>query len=147
MKPVWEVRNDLAKRTVYTKISGILSEADISAWAQEYTEKGTAPYKGRRHMVIADMRGMRPLPVPVAEKLGAAIGHARQNGVVFCAHISDDTVQRLQAARVARQHSPTDDVTIDCASLDEAHKVCDEVRGKLDDPSIVTSARKFASPR
>lgn len=147
MKPTWEVKNDLAKRTVYTKISGILGESDIAAWATEYAEKATAPYKGRRHMVIADMRGMRPLSVALATKLGEAIGHARKNGVVFCAHISDDTVQRLQAARVARQNSPDDDVTIDCATLDEAYKVCDEVRSKLDDPSIVTSARKFAAVR
>jgi hypothetical protein len=146
MKPHWEVSNDIAKRTIYTRISGILSEEDVRAWAAAYREK-TAAFKGRRHMCIADMRGMRPLSVAIANLLGAEIGWARKNGVVLCAHISDDTVQRLQAARVARQNSAHDDATIDCATLEEARRVCEEVRAKLDDPSVSTSARAFAHAR
>ena len=42
--------------------------------------------------------------VRVSKLLRELSDHARRNGVVLCAHISDDTVQRLQAARVGRQN-------------------------------------------
>jgi hypothetical protein len=144
MKAKWETRADLTKRTSFTRITGVLDEADVRAWAKQYRERCTAPHRGRRHMVIADMRGMRALSVKVAEIMGQEIGHARRNGVVLCAHISDDTVQRLQAGRVARQNSVQDDVTVDCATLTEAERVCDDVRAQLDDASIVHTARAFA---
>lgn len=132
------------KRTSYTRITGVLDEADVRAWAKEYRERSTALYRGRRHMVIADMRGMRALSVKVAEIMGQEIGHARRHGVVLCAHISDDTVQRLQAARLARQNAAQDDLTVDCATLEEAERVCDDVRAQLDHPSIEHTARSFA---
>jgi hypothetical protein len=46
-------------------------------------------------------------------------------------HLSDDSVARLQAARLARQASPYDDSTFDVVSLDEAEKVLTELRLKL----------------
>ena len=77
----------------------------------------------------------------MAKVLGEEIFHARRNGVVLCVHISDDTVQRLQALRVARQNSVTDDDTVDVSSAEEAVRVCDEYRGRLDDPRYAGSIR------
>jgi hypothetical protein len=92
-------------------------------------------------MVVADMRGMKPLHPPVAKLLGEAIGYGRKNGAVLCVHISDHTVQRLQASRVARENSPTDDITVDVSSLEEAERVLDEARSRLDDGRYAHSIR------
>lgn len=96
---------------------------------------------GAKHMVIADMRGMKPLHPPVAKLLGEAIGYGRRNGAVLCAHVSDHTVQRLQAARVARENSPTDDVTVDVSSVSEAERVVAEARSRLEDGRYGQSVR------
>jgi len=37
-------------------------------------------------------------------------------------------VKKLQAARLAREHSPDDDVTVNVVSLEEANKVLEEAR-------------------
>jgi hypothetical protein len=92
-------------------------------------------------MVIADMRGMKPMDPTVANMLGAEIHYARRHGVVLCAHVSDHTVQRLQARNIARQNSPSDDVTVDVASAEEAMKVLDEARSRLDDEPSATTIR------
>src|SRR5690242_651644 len=114
MKGRFEIRDDRAKRTVYLKMTGIFMEEEMVAWCTEY-RRITESYRDRAHLVLADMRGMKAAHPDVAKLMGAEIGHARQHGAVRCAHVSDDTVQRLQVARVARQHSPGDDVTVDVA--------------------------------
>jgi hypothetical protein len=91
-------------------------------------------------MVVADMRGMKTLH-PSAELMGAEIGYARRHGAVLCAHISDNTVQGLQAARVARQNSTTDDVTVDVDSPEEAERVVRAYAKYLDDPRFIGSIR------
>jgi hypothetical protein len=73
--------------------------------------------------------------------LGYEIGYAREHGVVLCAHLSDDTVQRLQARRVARHSSPADNVTVDVSSIQEARRVVDEAKGRVDDASSARSIR------
>jgi len=78
---------------------------------------------------------------PAAKLLGDAIGYGRRNGCVLCAHISDHTVQRLQAARVARENSATDDITVDVSSVDEAERVVSEARSRLDDGRYGQSVR------
>jgi hypothetical protein len=105
MKAEVEIRVEKAKNTVYCRMSGVFGEPEMVAWATEY-RRATESFRGRPHLVLADMRGMRATHPDVAAILGAAIGHARQNGCVRCAHLSDDTVQRIQAARVARMASP-----------------------------------------
>jgi len=69
--------------------------------------------------------------------------------VVICAHISDHTVQRLQLARVTRENSTSDDITVDVDSLEEAHRVLSEARVRLDDPrySAAPSIRNAISVR
>src|SRR4051794_6047969 len=85
----FEVQTDLEKRTVYTRLTGLLSEEDVRAWTVAY-RRDTDRFQGRKHMVIADMRGMKALHPDVAAIMGAEIGYARRHGVVLCAHISDD---------------------------------------------------------
>ncbi|HEX3772297.1 MAG TPA: hypothetical protein VHV30_15580 [Polyangiaceae bacterium] len=142
MKADFEVRNDVAKRTIFTRMTGVFDAAEMTAWAKKY-RLATDSYGGRTHLVIADMRGMKTARPKVAEILGAAIGHARAHGVALCAHLSDDTVQRLQVARVARSNSPHDDVTVDVSSLEEAHRVCDEVRDRLNPSGVQASVRSL----
>ena len=140
----FEVRVDLAKRTLFTRMSGLFSETDMIAWAEAYRRDGTDRFKGRPHMVLADMRGMKTVHPSIAAILGAEIGHARQNGVVLCAHLSDDTVQRLQAKRVARMNVEGDDVTVDVSSVEEAHRVIDEARDRLEAPSYAGASIRAA---
>src|SRR5262245_9938524 len=130
MKGSFEIRDDRAKRTIYTKMSGIFTHEEMRAWCAEY-RKATDSYRERPHLVLADMRGMKATHPDVAALLGAEIGYARSHGCVRCAHVSDDTVQRLQAARVARQHSPGDDVTVEVGSSEEAESVLEEARREL----------------
>jgi hypothetical protein len=139
-KAEFEVVVDLANRTLSTRMTGLFSEADMVAWAKEYRE-GTYKFQDRKHMVIADMRGMKTVHPSIANIMGAEIGYAREHGVVLCAHLSDDTVQRLQARRVARQNSPGDNVTVDVTSLPEARKVIDEARERIDDNSSARTIR------
>ena len=117
-------------RTVYVRMQGIFDVPDMERFAAEY-RRVTDERDGADHIVLADMRGMKPASPDAAKVFGEAIGYARARGVVRCAHLSDSTVQRLQARRVAREHSPGDDVTVDVVSESEAAKVCDEARANL----------------
>jgi len=139
-KAEFEVVLDLANRTLFTRMTGLFSEADMQAWAKQYHE-ATDKFQGRRHMVIADMRGMKTVHPSIAKIMGDEISYARDNGVVLCAHLSDDTVQRLQARRVARQNSQFDNVTVDVNSIHEARKVVEEAKDRIDVNSSSRSIR------
>lgn len=141
MGPDYDIKNELGRRVVRARMSGMFDEKGMRAWCADYRERATKPYKGKRHMVIADMRGMKTVHPSIAALMGEEIGHARMNGVVLCAHISDDTVQRLQAARIARQNSASDDATIDVASLEEAERVIENYQRFLDDQRFTGSIR------
>jgi hypothetical protein len=141
-KAEFQVLVDLPKRTLFTRMTGLFSESDMLAWAKEY-HVGTDRFQGRKHMVIADMRGMKAVHPTIASIMGAAIAYAREHGVVLCAHLSDDTVQRLQARRVARLNSPDDNVTVDVSSIEEARRVVDEAWDRIDDS---TSKRTIRLP-
>lgn len=135
MRARFEVTCDLDRRLLFCRMSGLFGEDDMRAWAARYRET-TDRFEGGKHAVVADMRGMKTMHPSVARLMGEEIAHARRNGVVLCAHISDDTVQRLQAARIARQSSPADDVTIDVDSLEEAYRVVDASAKYLLDPNL-----------
>lgn len=127
---MWEVKNHPLKRTIYIRMSGFMREAEMREWAEAY-KAATDAYGGGKHLVLADMRGLKPSEPAVAEIMGRAIGYARARGVVCCAHISDSTIARLQAARLARDNAPGDDVTVDVISLEEAELVLEEARAEL----------------
>ena len=143
----YDVRNDFTARTVHVRASGLFSEADCDGFYRLYSQR--VSYRGRRHMVLADLRGMKPMPPKLAEYFGGLIAATRREGVVICAHISDHTVQRLQLARVTRENSTSDDITVDVDSLEEAHRVLSEARVRLDDPrySAAPSIRNAISVR
>ena len=139
-KAEFEVVLNLASRTLCTRMTGLFSETDMMAWARQYHD-ATDRFLGRKHMVIADMRGMKTVHPSIANIMGVEIGYARDHGVVLCAHLSDDTVQRLQARRVARQNSPMDNVTVDVTTIEEARKVVEEAKDRIDDNSSAKSIR------
>jgi len=130
MSASFTVRNNAAERTIYVRMTGAFDETAMQAFATDY-KRATDEYRGGAHLVLADMRGMKPTSPDAATVLGEAIGYARGRGVACCAHLSDSTIQRLQARRVARSSSPGDDVTIDVASEDEAKRVLAEQREDL----------------
>jgi len=124
------VRNDQEKRTIHVLMKGTFDAEVMRAFSDEYL-RATDEYRGKAHLVFADMRGMKPASPEAAAVLGSAIGQARKRGVRCCAHLSDSTIQRLQARRVARENSPGDDVTVDVVSEAEATKVLAEKRELL----------------
>ena len=130
MKGQYEMTNDARQRTIRIAMRGKFDAKTMRAWADEY-RKITDSYFGQPHLVLADMRGLTPNLPEVGHILGEAIGYARSRGVALCVHLSDDTVQRLQVARMARQAAPNDDRTIDVSSLEEAEKVLVERRRVL----------------
>jgi len=69
----------------------------------------------------------------------------RANTVWCCAHTLDNTVQKLQAARVARQNSATDDVPVDVDSPEEAERVVRAYAKYLDDVRVSGSIRDALS--
>ena len=141
MKPDFEINVDMLKRVVYLRMRGVFDELTMREWCRLYRSRGTDRFKGKNHMVVADMRGMKTLHPSIAALMGEEIGYARRNGVVLCAHVSDDTVQRLQAARIARQNSPGDDITIDVDSPEEAERVVASYGRFIDDPRYEHSLR------
>jgi hypothetical protein len=102
----------------------------MNGFVAEY-RRVSKEYAGGKHLVLADMRGTAPIAPEIAEVLGEAIAWSRHNGVVRCAHLSDDTVQRLQAARLGRMSSPHDDLTVDVVSVEEGERVLAEARVAL----------------
>jgi len=83
-------------------------------------------YKGKPHMLIADMRGMAPLPPELAEKMMEAIAYGREHGVVFCVHLSDTGIVRLQSRRLAAEADPRGHGTmVEVDSLEEAWRQID----------------------
>ena len=141
-KAEFEILVDMANRTVFTRMTGLFTEGEMNTWARQYHE-ATDRFQDRKHMVIADMRGMKTVHPSIAGIMGHAIGYAREHGVVLCAHLSDDTVQRLQARRLARQNSPDDNITVDENSIQEARKVIEEARSRIDER---TSNRSIRAP-
>lgn len=131
VRGTFKVTNDTAARTIRIRMMGEFDLDTMRQFGQAYRHSGEE-YAGLEHLILADMRGTAPMRPEVAQLLGSTIGYSRQIGVVCCTHISDDTIVRLQAARVARQSSPYSDVTIDVVSLEEAEAVLREARAYLE---------------
>jgi hypothetical protein len=117
-KASFNVRNNPAESTIVVRMTGRFDIGTMRAFCDEF-KAVTETYGGGAHYVLADMRGMLPTQPEVGLMLGSAIGFARARGLRCCAHLSDDTVQRLQVARLARQHSIGDDVTAEINSIEE----------------------------
>src|SRR5690349_9364882 len=105
LAPTVEIIVDSSRRLIRVRMSGVMTANAMKGFCSEYAE-ATNQFSGEPHVVLADMRGMRTLPPELAEMFQATIGAARARGVVLCAHVSDQTVTRLQAGRLARQATP-----------------------------------------
>jgi hypothetical protein len=127
MEGGYSIRNVAYERTIYIRMTGRFDFGLMQAFAAEYRQ-ATDSYQGGDHLVLADMRGLAPLLPEVGHVFGAAVGYARAHGVVCCAHISDDATQKWQAARLARQDKPANDVTMNFASMDEALGALETIR-------------------
>jgi hypothetical protein len=123
----YSVRNETAERTLYLRMEGFFEESEMRDFVRLFVEASQS-YKGQPHLVLADMRGLQISGLEVAKVLGDGIGKARQLGVTCCAHVTSSTVVKMQMARLAREHSQGDDVTVNVSSLEEAHKVLAEAR-------------------
>jgi hypothetical protein len=140
VKPEISAKRSATGRIVECHMTGLFSETEMMAAADELRRQ-TDAMEGRRYIVVADMRGMKTVHPAIARHMGEAIRYQRERGCVLCVHVSDDTVQRLQARRVAREYSPTDDVTIEADSIEEARKLAKSYEPYLDDPRFSTSIR------
>jgi|HubBroStandDraft_4_1064222.scaffolds.fasta_scaffold547386_1 hypothetical protein len=128
-----EMKNDRASRTVRVRMSGAVSLEEMVA-ADKTLRAMSDEYRGALHVVLADMRGFRPLAPEVAEVMGAGIAYTRRRGVVHCAHLSDSSIVRLQAARLVREAVVGDPAITEVVSLEEAERVLEEVLSKLPPP-------------
>lgn len=145
MQPKTSIEVNVAKRIVHITMSGIYDQ-DAMVGAVDKMKAATQSFHGQAHIYLADMRGMKTAHPSVAALLGGGIAWTRANGVGMCAHVSDDTVQRLQALRVARQATPGDDVTVDCNSLDEALRVVKEASERLTNRMPIDAASFLERP-
>ena len=125
-----EVKNDSDKRTIYVRITGTPSTHEMRHWALD-DKLATDSYRGRPHLIVADMRGLGGLGPEAAAVLGQAIDYGRKRGVRRCAHLSDSSIVRLQTRRLAREASRHDQITIDVISVGEAERVMEEDRQHL----------------
>jgi hypothetical protein len=123
----YSVKNEPSERTIYLRMEGFFEEAEMKEFVRLLHE-ATGSYGGQPHLVLADMRGMQISSLDVSKILGDAIGEGRQRGVTCCAHLTSSTVLKMQMARLAREHSHGDDVTVNVGTLEEAQKVLAEAR-------------------
>lgn len=131
MKPRFEILPAVGERTIRVRMSGDFDLATMKRFLEEY-KRESQPLVGSPHLILADLRGLHPNSPEVADVFGEVIRYSRATGVVCCAHLSDDSVTQLQAARLGRKGSPESDVTVDVASREEGERLLDEVRARLD---------------
>jgi hypothetical protein len=125
-------------------MTGEFDAQTMTRFAKDYRAV-SEKYAGQAHFILADMRGTAPIAPSVANIFGEVIAWSRSHGVVCCVHCSDDTVQRLQAARLGRMSSPHDDLTVDVVSLEEGERVLAEARAELEPPSSGAANRSLGS--
>jgi len=132
----YSVRNEPSERTIHVRMAGFFEESEMKDFIRLYLEVSTS-YGGKPHLVLADMRELQISSLDVSKLLGEFIGQARKQGVTCCAHLTSATVVKMQMARLAREHSQGEDVTVHVSSIEEANKVLAEARlwMGLDSPS------------
>ncbi len=122
---MYKFTNRPAQRTIVIQMSGFIDRDEMQAWHDEYMPI-IASYQDKPHLILADMRGLKPCPPDAAAIMMQAIAHNRAHGAICCAHLSDQTITRLQARRLAREVTPDDTVTVDVASIEEAEALLAE---------------------
>jgi hypothetical protein len=119
---MYEVRNDLKRRTMYVRLSGFVQVDEMQQFRDKMLQM-KLEFGGSDFVCLADMRGLKPMSPESAQIFGDLLAVGRGQGVKLCAHLSDSTLAQMQTDRLARQVSPEDDVTVRCESLEEAERV------------------------
>lgn len=140
---MFEVTNDVNRRTITIRLSGFIRPNEMKECAVVY-RAATDVYGGGRHLVMADMRGLKALEPESAAIFGEVVAYGRQKGCAMCAHVSDSTIARLQTARVASEVSPDDDITVNCVSYEEAQRQLTDARTRMFQFSAPVSAAQAA---
>lgn len=127
---MYSVKNQPNRRTIVFRLSGIVEDAEMRAFASE-AHAATDSYKGAPHVVLADMRGLKTCSTSAAAILKEVIAHGRAHGVVQCVHVTDESVTKMQLGRIARQVSANDAITVDAATVEDGERVLAEKRFEL----------------
>jgi hypothetical protein len=127
---MYEVTINRGRRLITFRASGTLSLPEMKTIYDE-SKWSTDVFKGEPHIVLADMRGLPPLTEDKSKVFADIIRYGREHGVICCVHLSDSSIARLQHARLAREASPYDDITVNVVSIEEADRVIQEKQSKL----------------
>jgi hypothetical protein len=127
---MFELTINRARRLVVFRAQGTISVEELKQVRQEAI-RATDAFRGEPHIVLADMRGMATMSPEATQVFADIIRYGREHGVVRCAHLSDSSIARLQAQRLAREASTYDDITVNVISLEEAERMIDEFQPKL----------------
>jgi hypothetical protein len=127
---MFEVTISRGRSTIIFRVSGTITMDELKKMLDEATW-ATDGFKGEPHIVLADLRGMAPLSQQAGAMMGEFIKYGRTHGTICCVHLSDSSISRLQAARLAREASPYDDITINVVSIEEADRVVQEKQAEL----------------
>jgi hypothetical protein len=125
-----KVSLDRIRRTVAYRATGTLKNDELKVVLQE-AKWVTDQLVGGEHIVLADLRGMAPLGQEAQALFGEVIRYGRERGTALCIHLSDSSIAKLQANRLAREVSPQDTITTNVVSLDEAERMIEERYPKL----------------
>ena len=118
---MYEVTINRGRRLIIFRAKGTLT-VDEAKKIYEEAVWSTDGFRGAPHLVLADLRGLAPMSPEAAQIFGEVIRYGRQHGTVCCVHLSDSSIARLQAQRMAREASPHDDITVNVVSLEEAER-------------------------
>jgi hypothetical protein len=140
----FEVSANLQRRILRIRLAGGIGAEQMQAIAAALSQ-ATSEFRGKKFMVTVDSRGLRPLHPHLAKIFCEVIAHGRKSGCALCVHLSDYTVERLNAHHLARENSVTDDFSVDVSSESEAERVTEEARARLDDGRYGPSVRDGAA--
>jgi hypothetical protein len=127
---MFEGKVDRARRLISVRASGNPTLAELKE-ALATSQRATDSFRGEPHIVLADMRGLVALTKDKQAVLAEIIRYGRERGCVWCVHLSDSSIARLQQARLAREASPYDGATVDVVSVEEAERVIQEKLAQL----------------
>jgi hypothetical protein len=127
---MYETTVNRSRRLITFRATGNLSLSEMKTIYEE-AKWATDAFKGEAHIVLADMRGLATLTEDRQKVFADIIRYGREHGTACCVHLSDSSIARLQQARLAREASPYDDITINVVSIEEAEKAITEKQKTL----------------
>jgi ABC-type transporter Mla MlaB component len=130
-----KIELDKKRRTITLRASGALTVEELKAVLKE-AKTATDVFRGGQHIVLADLRGMSTMSPEAAAAFGEVIRYGREHGTALCVHMSDSSIARLQANRLAREVTPEDTGTVNVVSIEEARRVIDERYRDLSGPVV-----------